>query len=317
MASEQPPPPLPSLSVIVPTHNGARKVPRLLDSLNAQPDHDIEVIVVIDGSTDNTAELLRARRDAFRLRIIEQENRGRAGSRNRGAREAHAPLLLFLDDDMRVEPDTLPGHRRHHKQYPGSILVGAQVFDPAQVRTDMDRYKAYCEQLWQQHQPASFYQQAPEQPYITAAHFSLRNGQFFQLGGFDEQLSDTEDYDLAMRAAQAGLPLYTDPQLIAWHDDFVTAERYIQRRRQYYTANRMLAERKPQLIKQFQRNLQPWRRRLPFYKRWAFSLMARPDWVRQIDREAGPLRWLPRRLRYRCYDLVIYGLSLHYPHRKL
>src|SRR6187397_1060160 len=97
-----------STSVIIPTYNGAHKVVNVLRALEQQTHLPDEVVVVIDGSTDNTAELLRT--NTFKLpslRIIEQPNGGRAQVRNRGAKEASQDLLIFFDDDMRPVPQSV------------------------------------------------------------------------------------------------------------------------------------------------------------------------------------------------------------------
>ena len=74
------------LSMIVPAYNQAQFLPQALDSLLNQTYKNLEIIVVNDGSTDNTMEVLRTYES--RVKIIHQANRGLAGARNRGLREA-------------------------------------------------------------------------------------------------------------------------------------------------------------------------------------------------------------------------------------
>jgi glycosyltransferase involved in cell wall biosynthesis len=86
------------VSVVIPLYNKARYVRRALDSIAAQTFTDFEVIVVDDGSTDESASVVESYDDA-RFRIVRQENAGPGAARNRGATEASGEMLAFLDAD--------------------------------------------------------------------------------------------------------------------------------------------------------------------------------------------------------------------------
>ena len=75
----------------------------------------VEIIVVVDGSTDGTAEALAAIDCPFPLRVVEQGNCGAASARNRGAAIAVNDIILFLDDDMIADPRLLDEHARLHR----------------------------------------------------------------------------------------------------------------------------------------------------------------------------------------------------------
>ncbi|MBR3475178.1 MAG: glycosyltransferase family 2 protein [Oscillospiraceae bacterium] len=94
------------ISVLVPVCNVARFLPRCLDSLTAQTMQDIEILMIDDGSTDESGEICAAyaARDG-RFRLIRQENRGLFGAWNRGLDEAGGEYLMFVDGDDWVEPD--------------------------------------------------------------------------------------------------------------------------------------------------------------------------------------------------------------------
>src|SRR5262245_26527586 len=105
-----------TVSVIVPTYNGAHKILSLLRALEKQTRLPEEVIVVIDGSTDGTSDLLRQNTFALPgLRIIEQLNGGRSKVRNRGAKEAKSELLIFFDDDTVPTEACIEHHLLHHE----------------------------------------------------------------------------------------------------------------------------------------------------------------------------------------------------------
>lgn len=96
----------PLVSVIITTHNRAGVVPETIDSVLAQTYEAIEVIVVDDGSTDDTAAMLR-RRYGDRVRYVRQENQGVEMARNRGIRFSTGDYLNFLDDDDLMLPEKI------------------------------------------------------------------------------------------------------------------------------------------------------------------------------------------------------------------
>lgn len=94
-------PSVPEVSVVVNTYNRAAQVGKAVESVLGQPNVRLELLVVDDGSTDDTPAVLAAMSDA-RIRCIRQNNRGLSASRNVGARHARGDWLLFLDDDDRL-----------------------------------------------------------------------------------------------------------------------------------------------------------------------------------------------------------------------
>ena len=95
----------PSVSVVIATYNRAGFLPETLDSVLRQNFQSFEVIVVDDGSTDNTKEALRPYGD--QIRYIFQENRGPSAARNAGVRLARAPWIAIQDSDDVCAPDYL------------------------------------------------------------------------------------------------------------------------------------------------------------------------------------------------------------------
>src|SRR5271168_5507609 len=90
------------VSAIIPVYNSAATIAEAVDSALAQTMRDLEVIVVDDGSLDDTATILGGYRD--RVRLIAQENRGPAAARNAAVRVASGEYLAFLDADDRWMP---------------------------------------------------------------------------------------------------------------------------------------------------------------------------------------------------------------------
>lgn len=309
----------PKLSIIIPSYNGAHKIPNLIQALARQKvsslkKADIEYILVLDGSTDHSREAIQE--VALQLpdfQVIEQKNQGRAATRNRGAEVARGELLLFFDDDMRPLDSCTELHYQHHQHYPMSILVGNQLEEEAKMKTDIQKYKAYLSRKWINPLP-----QVPEPMpaggvFLTAANFSIPRSLFFQLGGFDRRLRDAEDYDLAIRAQKQAVPIYFDHQALAWHDDYISAAYYVRRLRQYKNAHRHLEALKPEIYKGHFENLKirtkPW-------KKLIYHFFSGRFWIKLIDQNYY-LLFLPRRIRYKIYDLTLSGLSLHFPEREI
>jgi glycosyltransferase involved in cell wall biosynthesis len=93
------------VTAAITTYNRARFLPGALESAFAQTYRDVEVLVVDDGSTDDTASVLERYRD--RIRVVRQDNQGRSGARNTAVRQANGRYISFLDSDDRWVPDKL------------------------------------------------------------------------------------------------------------------------------------------------------------------------------------------------------------------
>ena len=114
----------PRVSVIIPTFRHGAIVLETLESVFAQSFTDYEVIVVNDGSPDDTAERLHPLAEAGRIRYFEQTNQGQAGARNRGLAEARGEFVAYLDDDDLWPPDKLEWQVRWLEERGGDVVVG-------------------------------------------------------------------------------------------------------------------------------------------------------------------------------------------------
>ncbi|MFN9338956.1 MAG: glycosyltransferase family 2 protein, partial [Candidatus Kapaibacterium sp.] len=123
---------VPFFSVIMPTYNRAQLIERALQSLLAQTEKDWELIIVDDGSTDNTNELIRrfiADNPQYAVRYSYHSNRGTGLSRNAGIMQACGMYVTFLDSDDEYDTDHLAIRRSIILDYPDVDLIhgGVQI----------------------------------------------------------------------------------------------------------------------------------------------------------------------------------------------
>ena len=97
---------MPEISIIIPNYNTEQYLPRCLNSLIGQTFKDIEIILIDDGSTDNSVKIMKeyAKQDN-RIKVIEQPNSGPARARNQGLENATGKYLMFCDSDDWYEPN--------------------------------------------------------------------------------------------------------------------------------------------------------------------------------------------------------------------
>ncbi len=300
------------VSVIIPSFRGAHKLPNVLEALARQTYTDFEIIVALDGAADHSLQVLSSLKTLPALTVQDFPNQSRSITRNRGARAAKGDLLIFFDDDMRPVPGCVAAHVRHHYNLKDAVCGGAQLEEIAVMQSDFQHYKAYLSRKWTQ--PLNHCQEplSRDRLFLTAANFSIPARLFRQLGGFDERLTDAEDFDLAVRASLQGIPVFFNAQALAWHDDFVTPRSYTKRLRQYQEAHAALHRLKPEVYREFnQYEYRP----VKGLKKLMYKIAATPLIVNLVEREK--LKSLPRNLRYKLYDIVTTSLAVHFPDRVL
>ncbi len=281
-------------------------MPVLLAALEIQSYRDFEVIVVVDGSTDGTV-VLKDQQWQLSINWVVQKNKGRSGTRNRGASEARGRYLLFLDDDTIPEPYLVEGHLTHHRKVKGSVLVGNVPlrFDRD---SDFNHFRKYLEKKWLKDLPDSASIPIPKgKPFITAANFSIGYNDFNEAGGFDESLSDAEDYDLARRLVQKGTNIFFDKNLIAWHNDKVDMQQYIMRLQEYHQSRKLVVNDSRQLSQN----------QLPVIKSIVYGLLCHNFIYSGFVNEKPWTRLIPPQLRYRMMDIIVTGYSTIYRDRPL
>ena len=211
-------PALPTVSVIIPTYNRKDLLRETLNSLAQQtyPSDRFEVIVVDDGSTDGTEEIA-AEAFPFTLRYFWQSNQGDAAARNLGARQSQADILVFLDDDILVEPGYLTYLIQAHDMRQNKIVVGTWNLWLAETTPFSQTLHA---SLASDHTPT-----ITELPFrdVYSNNMSLRREAYFKIGmmqGLDFSGSSMWcDLDFTYRAYRQGFEFRRSTKAICWHRD--------------------------------------------------------------------------------------------------
>jgi glycosyltransferase involved in cell wall biosynthesis len=182
----------PLVSVVVPCYNQAAFLREAIDSVLAQTYPHREVIVVDDGSTDDTAAV--AAGYAGRIRLVRQVNRGLSGARNVGVAHARGTLIGLLDADDRWLPNKLAAEVPRFADSSIGVVHGSyRKFPPTHPRAGDVRKTAGAETTF--HEILAF--NAVGAP-VSAI---VRRSDFERVGGFDESLDRGEDWDLWIRIA--------------------------------------------------------------------------------------------------------------------
>lgn len=189
----------PLISVIIPTFNRAALLPRAISSVFKQTYPNVELIVVDDGSTDNTAQLVAEYGSA--VRYIPQNNAGASAARNRGIREAGGTFVAFLDSDDTWHPEKLARQ---------AALFSTPAIGAVHCAIRVEHIElAGTKGLYYPGDTLNLHDVlALRIPWPTA--MMVRRDILVELGGFDETLVASEDWELCIRIAQkyilAGIP---------------------------------------------------------------------------------------------------------------
>lgn len=209
--------PAPEISILIPTRDRRELLRRALLSIAKQEtDAAYEVLVAVDGSTDGTTELVQSLSGTLDVRARVGPSRGRAGALNGILEEARGDLIVILDDDMRVVPDFLERHRRHHASDLDVCVMGAAPVELGRGSTHAaryirDKFAAHMERLAEPGHvfvPRDFY----------SGNVSLPARVLRAVGGFDDSftLYGNEDVELSIRLRAAGVRLVFDDEAVAW-----------------------------------------------------------------------------------------------------
>jgi glycosyltransferase involved in cell wall biosynthesis/peptidoglycan/xylan/chitin deacetylase (PgdA/CDA1 family) len=200
------------LSVVVPTYNRASLLDRCLAALAAQeePGAELEVVVVDDGSTDETLRVLERYASLLPLRFERQPNSGQPAALNHGIRLARGATCLFLDDDVIAGPRLVAEHVRAQRASGGAVALGNLSLELPERAGGLARYVG----RWWAGQYGEFErgERAPTFRSCYSGNISVPRAALLEAGGFAEWLARSFDVELAYRLERTGLPIVFVPE---------------------------------------------------------------------------------------------------------
>lgn len=186
-----------SVTVVVPTYNRAHLLSQTLDSLRAQTLAPTEIIVVDDGSTDNTAEVVERYPE---LTYLRQENGGKSSALNLALRHVASEYVWFFDDDDIASPDALErlvNTLEHHPECGYSF--GTFVYHDSE---GLELGPAVGESWHPPHAASAPFVALLEGCYLSGATVMARTACYRALGGFDPRFRRSQDYHMALSLAR-------------------------------------------------------------------------------------------------------------------
>lgn len=183
------------VSIIIPAYNAAATLARCLEACLAQTHAKTEIIVVDDGSTDDTSRIAQE----FPVHCVRQENRGPAAARNRGAAEAKGAVLAYTDADCVPDPQWIERLLEGFEETVGAVGGTYAIANPDSLLAQMVH-----EEIAQRHRRLR-----NEVDFLGSFNVAYLKDAFEQTGGFDETFTaaSAEDNDLAYRLQDAGYRL--------------------------------------------------------------------------------------------------------------
>jgi GT2 family glycosyltransferase len=244
-----------TFSVVIPTYNRGKLLPVAVESALSQTCTPLEILVVDDGSTDDTREV--ARGFPSQVTYIRQENGGVSVARNRGIKKARGDIVAFLDSDDAWEPDKLEVHAEVHRRwpaagwalsdslivddnlspYPGSqgFLRGFPVFG---TRTPQAFFGSVLipdrlEAAGRVHEVfrGDAFRLLLQGNFLQESALTVRRSMIVEIGGFDESIRMAIGTDLGLRLGAASPMTCIMTPLVRWrvgsHDSIINSENSI------------------------------------------------------------------------------------------
>lgn len=231
----------PRVSVVVCVRNGAQTIDRCLSTLERLNYPDYEVIVVDDGSSDETASLARK----YDVRLISTQNRGLSSARNTGLHASNGEIVAYLDADAYPDPDWLAFLVQSLKD-PRFVGVGGPNLAPPDcglIARCVSHAPGGPQHILLSDQIAE---------HIPGCNMSFRRDALLEVGGFDSRFRIAgDDVDICWRLQQAGGKLAFSPGAVVWHYPRSSIGGYWQQQLNYGRAEAMLANKWPENFNRF------------------------------------------------------------------
>jgi O-antigen biosynthesis protein len=226
----------PRISVVVCTYNGARTLHQCLRAVQALHYPDFEVIVVDDGSRDDSAAIART----YGARVISTENRGLSAARNAGMQAASGEIVAYIDDDAYPDPDWLTYLANAFRSSRHAAAGGPNIAPPG------DGPIADCV-VNAPGGPVHVLINDEEAEHIPGCNMAFRRQRLVEVGGFDTQFRAAgDDVDLCWRILERGWTIGFSPAAVVWHHRRNSLRSYWRQQRGYGKAEALLERKWPE-----------------------------------------------------------------------
>lgn len=219
------------LSVILCSYNRGSTLVRCLEYFCKQtvPTERWEVVLVNDGSKDNTHELVHSREWPFQLNYIHQENTGLAGARNAGIQSARGKVLLLINDDTMAAPDLIEQHLAAHQKHPRSMILGAFEYEPWALQSGF--MQAVNRSTVVFGYPDLVEGKTYDYMFSYTCNLSVSAEAYQEAGLFDTSFKSygAEDTEMGYRLEKAGYRVVYHPKARADHAHALTLDEFIRR----------------------------------------------------------------------------------------
>lgn len=231
---------LPKVSVIVCSYNGANTLEECLDSLARIDYPDYEVVLVDDGSTDNTREIAeRCERRMPQLRYVHQENRGLSAARNVGAELAKGEIVAYTDSDCVADPHWL------YRLVVGMQDLKVEAIGGPNIPPAADNWVGKCVAA-SPGGPSHVMLDDRYSEHVPGCNMAFRRQTLLDLGGFDPQFRQAgDDVDVCWRFLDAGLKIGFAAGAFVWHHRRHSLRGFYTQQRGYGRSEAMLQFKHP------------------------------------------------------------------------
>ena len=229
----------PQISVIIPTYNAARYLPQTIESVLRQSCQDFEVLVIDDGSTDETATVVQ--RYAPRLRYFRKPNGGGSSARNFGIAHSRGDFIAPLDADDCWKPDKLERTLQFIDRHPEAGMVfTACTFVDDDGRPLFDYHPRFS--------PQRLYAELLVKNFIPNGTVVVRRDLLLSIGGYDEDIFIPNDWDLWLRLAEVAPVVYLPEPLTFYRRAATSISRNLDRQlREQLAILQKAGQRRPEL----------------------------------------------------------------------
>jgi len=211
----------PSLSVVIPTYNRPNQLATVLDrvlSSEISDIPDIEVIVVDDGSPESAESIVNGKAaldEKISFRCITQPNSGPAAARNNGFSHSVNEIVLFVDDDVLLDPKTIMRHLTVHRSIPNCVVFGPCPYVIPESESPAYRYLKLLDSSY----GSELTDDLNRVNIVASGNLSVQRSMFINTGVYRTDLKTpaAEEFEFEHRLHSADVPIYLCRSAVAWH----------------------------------------------------------------------------------------------------